>query len=196
MRKFTPNLADIMRPLQELLVKSRQWIWESTQQQAFEQIKKALVSAPILALFDVSRDTVLSVDASSYGLGAVLLQRQHSGDLQPVVYISRPMTPTEQCYAQIEKEALAFTWACERLSDYLVGMQFHIHTDHKPLVPLFSTKHLEELPVRVQRFRLRMMRFPFTYLERICSFQTPSLELLLLTLSQTTSASNKMPTAT
>ena len=72
------------------------------------------------------------------------------------------MTPTERRYAQIEKEALAFTWACERLSDYLTGLRFHIETDHKPLVPLFSTKNLEELPLRVQRFRLRMMRYSFT----------------------------------
>jgi hypothetical protein len=79
-----------------------------------------------------------------------------------VAYISRSMTPRARRYAQIKKEALAFTWACERLSDYLVGLQFHIQTDHKPLVPLFSTKDLEELPVRVQRFRMRMMRFNFT----------------------------------
>ena len=100
--------------------------------------------------------------ALSYGLGAVLLQRQLSGELKPVAYVSRSMTPTEMRYAQVEKEALAFTWACERLSDYLTGMKFHIHTDHKPLVPLFSTKHLEELPIRIQRFRLRMMRYNFT----------------------------------
>ena len=72
------------------------------------------------------------------------------------------MTATEQRYAQVEKEALAFTWACERLQDYLVGLTFHIQTDHKPLVPLFSTKNLDELPIRIQRFRLRMMRFHFT----------------------------------
>ena len=79
-----------------------------------------------------------------------------------MAYISRSMTSTERRYAQIEKEALAFTWACERLSDYLTGLKFQIETDHKPLVPLFSTKNLEELPLRVQRFRLRMMRFSFT----------------------------------
>ena len=72
------------------------------------------------------------------------------------------MTPTEQRYAQIEKEALALTWACERFSDYLIGLDFHIQTDHKPLVPLFSTKALEQLPLQVQRFRLRMMRYHFT----------------------------------
>ena len=79
-----------------------------------------------------------------------------------MAFISRSMSPTERRYAQIEKEALASTWACERLSDYLVGLQFHIYTDHKPLVPLFSSKHLEELPLRVQRFRLLMMRLHLT----------------------------------
>ena len=62
------------------------------------------------------------------------------------------MSPTEQRYAQIEKEALAFTWACECLSDYLIGLSFTIQTDQKPLVPIFSMKHLEELPIGVQRF--------------------------------------------
>ena len=50
----------------------------------------------------------------------------------------------------------------ERFSDYLIGLQFGIETDHKPLVPLFSTKNLDELPIRVQRFQMRMMRFQFT----------------------------------
>lgn len=61
---------------------------------------------------------------------------------------------------QIEKEALAFTWACKSLSDYLIGLRFHIETYHKPLVPLFSPKKgLDELPLRLQRFRLRMLRY-------------------------------------
>ena len=44
----------------------------------------------------------------------------------------------------------------------MIGLKSHINTDHKPLIPLFSTKHLDELPGRVQRFRLRMMRFEFS----------------------------------
>ena len=124
--------------------------------------KSILTTAPVLALFDPTSETVVSADASSYGLGAVLQQRQPDVTMKPVSYNSRSLTPTEQRYAQIEKEALAFTWGCERFADYLVGLRFTIETDHKPLVPLFSYKNLDELPLRVQRFRMRMIRFFFS----------------------------------
>ena len=74
------------------------------------------------------------------------------------------MNPTEQRHAQIEKKALGITWANERFADYLIGLKYHIETDYKPLVPLLSTKNLEDLPARVQRFRMRMMRFSYTIL--------------------------------
>ena len=72
------------------------------------------------------------------------------------------MSDTELRYAQIEKEALATTWACERFKDYLIGKEFSIETDHKPLVPLLSSKQLDSLPPRVLRFRLRLMWFNYT----------------------------------
>ena len=71
------------------------------------------------------------------------------------------MTETEQWYAQIEKEALAITWACEKFSEYILGLPIEIETDHKPLVPLLSSKQLDSLPPRVLRFRLRMDRFSY-----------------------------------
>lgn len=112
MGKFAPNLAEVTQPLRALLNKGNQWVWGEPQQRAFAQVKETLTSAPVLALFDPNLDTIISADASSFGLGAVLLQRQPSGDLKLVAYISRSMMPTEPRYAQIEKEALAFTWAC------------------------------------------------------------------------------------
>ena len=72
------------------------------------------------------------------------------------------MTETEKHYAQVEKEALAVTWACERLSDYLIGQHFHIETEHKPPVSLLGNKNLNELPPRIQRLRMRLLKFKYT----------------------------------
>ena len=125
----------------------------------FAQLKESMTSAPALALYKANRETTLSADASSYGLGAVLLQKQPGGELRPVAHASRAMSRVEQRYAQIEKDALATTWACERYSNFLIGKTFHIETDHKPLVSLLGQKTLDELPPRIQRFRMRLMRF-------------------------------------
>ena len=96
MSKFAPNLAEVTKPLRDLLVKGNHWVWGEAQQRAFEEVKRMLTTTPVLALFDPQYDTTLSADASSYGLGAVLLQRQPGGQLKPVAYISRSMTATEQ----------------------------------------------------------------------------------------------------
>ena len=58
-------------------------------------------------------------------------------------------------------EALAITWTSEKFSMYLLGRQFGIETDHKPLVPLLSSKPLDNLPPRILRFRLRMMKYDY-----------------------------------
>ena len=160
--KFTPSLAEQAKPLHDLLSKQNSWVWGDRQQRAFQEIKHQLSSAPILALYNPCLDTIVSADASSYGLGAVLTQKQPDGSWRPAVYASRSLTSTEQRYAQIEKIDLALKWACEQFEGYLLGMQFHQHTDHKPLVPILSSKSLDTLPAHVQQFRMRLMRYHFT----------------------------------
>lgn len=115
----------------------------------------------MLASYSPKAETCVSADASSFGLGDVLNQKQTDGTWKPVVFISRSLSEAEKHYAQIEKEALAATWACEQLSSYLLGLKFRLETDHKPLLSLLSTKALEELPPRILRFRLRLMKFTF-----------------------------------
>ncbi|KAL8584885.1 hypothetical protein ACOMHN_037588 [Nucella lapillus] len=160
--KFVPNLADKSKPLRDLLHKDVAWTWGPDQQQAFDTLKKDLTSSETLALYHPERNTVVSADSSSFGLGAVLLQRQNDGHMKPVAYASRSLTKTEKRYAQIEKEALAIVWSLEHWADLLIGKTFHVETDHKPLVPLLSTKLIDELPIRIQRFRIRLLRFSFT----------------------------------
>ena len=110
--KFSPNLAEITQPLRELLSRSTVWVWGSAQESAFTRIKGELSTSQILAPYSFTAETKISADASSYGLGAVLLQKSES-NWKPIAYASRSMTETGRRYAQIEKEALATTWACE-----------------------------------------------------------------------------------
>ena len=56
------------------------------------------------------------------------MQLQDDGEWRPVAYASRAMSPTEQPYVQIEKEALGITWASESFADYLTGLEFHIES--------------------------------------------------------------------
>ena len=88
----------------------------------------------VLALYNSMAETLVSANASSNGLGAVL--HKFEVEWRPVVFASRSMSETETRYAQIEKEALAITWACDKFSIYILGRQFTVETDHKPLVPL------------------------------------------------------------
>ncbi len=114
-----------------------------------------------LAQYCPERQTRVSADASFFGLEGVLSQLQPTWVWRPVAFISRSMTPAEKRYAQIGKEALAITWACERFQTYPLGLDFVVRTDHKPLVSLLGSRPLDDLPPRILRFRLRLLRFSY-----------------------------------
>lgn len=158
--KCIPHLAEKDKPLRDLLSKKNCWFWGEAQVKAFQDLKKDLSSALVLALYDANKPIKVSADASSYGLGAVLLQ-QESDDWRPVAYASQSLTPVEQRYAQVEKEALGLTWACERFRDFLIGQHFVMETDHKPLLSLLGGQELDALLPRIQRCRMRLMRYSY-----------------------------------
>ena len=144
-----------------LMKKDTDFKWGANENKAFESVRKALASPPVLAVFDVNKPTVVSADSSSYGLGAVLLQEQPDKTMKPVAYASRSLTPAERRYAQIEKEALAISWACERFKDFILGLHIRLETDHRPLLAIMKTKQLDELSPRLQRFRMKLMRYSY-----------------------------------
>jgi hypothetical protein len=150
-------------PLRQLLKDDVTWQWTPAQETAWMELKEMVVKTPVLAYYSQRAATIVSGDASSFGIGAVLMQLQEDGRRAPISYISRALTSTEQNYSQIEKEALAMTWACEKFHCYLFGSEepFVIETDHKPLVSIMNVQNLDECPPRLMRLKLRLMRYSF-----------------------------------
>jgi len=108
---------------------------------------------PVLRYFDPQEEIILSVDASSKGVGAVLLQNN-----QPIAYGSRALTTAQQNYAQIEKEALAISYDCTKFNQYVFGQNIKVESDHKPLQAIFK-KPLHQAPPRLQRIVLALQRY-------------------------------------
>jgi len=83
MSKFLSNLADLSHPLQQLLSPKRQWLRGQSQADSFEKLKAEFATPRVFCHYDVTADTKISADVSSYGLGAVLLQK-HNGEWKPL----------------------------------------------------------------------------------------------------------------
>ena len=157
--RFVYDLSSIMKPMTDLLKLQTVWSWGTDQKESFDTVKRLICESPTLAYYDKDKPVIVSADASSYGLGGVLLQPHEEG-LKPVAFCSRTLTETERRYSQIEKECLASVYVCEKFSRFLIGLpSFVLYTDHKPLVPLFNSKTIDNTPIRCQRLLLRMMRF-------------------------------------
>ncbi|CAB3986500.1 Transposon Tf2-9 poly [Paramuricea clavata] len=157
--RFIKDFCTLTAPLRELTTKSCKWSWSTMHEKAFTKVKNAIASDCTMAFYDPNRPTKLTVDASPVGLGAVLAQTQENGQDRCIAYASRSLTPVEARYSQTEKEALAAVWGCEHFHLYLVGTQFVLITDHKPLEVIYSPK--SKPPLRIERWLLRLQQYKF-----------------------------------
>ena len=123
--KFMPNLSGKTALLRSLLEKDVLWSWSDKHEECLCMLKKLVTESPILKYYDPNKEMKLSVDASKYGLGAVLLQR-YEEDWAPVAYGSRSLTCSEMNYAQIEKETLAILFGCNKFNQHLYGVKFTV----------------------------------------------------------------------
>ncbi|KAG6464946.1 hypothetical protein O3G_MSEX014832 [Manduca sexta] len=162
-RRYIPNYARTAKPLTDLLKKSATWTWSSSQQEAFEEIKELLVSAPILRQADETKPYTLRTDSSGYCLGAVLMQGE-AQDERPIEYASRLLLPAERNYSTTEREALAVVWAVTKYRGYIEGSSVVVKSDHQPLRWLMSVKspsgRLARWALTLQEFDLKIEYTP------------------------------------
>ncbi len=151
--KFIPNLSALTTNLRNLTRQDIKFEWTTEHEDELNRLKYLITHSPALNIFNPKLDITIQCDASSEGLGCVLLQDSH-----PVSFSSRTLTKSEKRYAQIEKELLAICFAFEKFHYYVYGHPVIVHTDHKPLVPIFG-KNLDKISNRLQRMMLKLLKY-------------------------------------
>uniref|UniRef100_A0A8C5M9T8 Gypsy retrotransposon integrase-like protein 1 n=1 Tax=Leptobrachium leishanense TaxID=445787 RepID=A0A8C5M9T8_9ANUR len=161
-RRFIKGFSSIIAPITALTRKGGDTQnWSSSALEAFERLKEAFSTAPILHHPDPNRPFVLEVDASETGVGAVLSQRPADDKpMQPCGFYSRKLSPTEARYDIGDRELLAIILALKEWRHLLEGSTcpFSILTDHKNLIYLSEAKRLNP---RQARWALFLTRFDF-----------------------------------
>ncbi len=141
-KKFIKDLSKLSKPLRQLLKKNVKFLWGSKEQKTFEKLKKILTEAPVLLFPNFNKLFVLCTDASLKGLGAVLEQEDENGNLRPIAYASRSLTPAEKNYHTTDLKCLAIIWSVKHFHKYLINRLFKIFTDHSALKSLQKISEL------------------------------------------------------
>jgi hypothetical protein len=162
-RKFVPTINTYLNDFRHLLKAHTAWTWTAAETATFHKIKEAIRDIQPLMAIKPGQHLVLTADASSYGLGAALMQIDEKGEERPVFFASRLMNDTEVNYAQVDKELLALVWAMERLDPLIYGQRITVRTDHKPLLGLIR-KPMVHMSPRQQRLVSRAMRYDYQLL--------------------------------
>ena len=157
--KYIKDAATLLAPFQDLLKKNAKFIWTEKHSEGLKTIKQRLTTEA-MGYFDPLWCTELTTDASPTGLGAVLAQHDPNDPLNRkiILYASRSLTAVERKYSQVEREALAVVWACERLRFYLIGKEFELFVDNKAVELIFGNPKAK-VCARIERWSLRLIPF-------------------------------------
>jgi hypothetical protein len=136
-RRFIPNFSKIAKPITKLLKKGNKYVWSDACDKAFKHLKKLLTTSPVLAQPDTTKPFDVYYDASSTGLGGVLMQEG-----QVIPYSSRQLRRHEEHYSTHDLELAAVVMALQIWHHYLLGNVVHIYTDHKSLKYIFTQPEL------------------------------------------------------
>jgi len=137
-RRFVPNFAELASPLHALTQKNARFVWSDEAQEAFEKLKAALTSPPVLAMPRDEGEFVIDCDASEKTLGSMLSQVQ-DGTERMIAYASRSLDARERNYCCSRRELLAIVYFVKYWKQYVLGRKFRVRTDHSALTWLRRT---------------------------------------------------------
>jgi hypothetical protein len=168
-RRFIPNCSKLTAPLRELSKQTKRELtkseWTEKRMKAFMKLKDVLTSAPILIYPDMTKEFYLHVDASKWGLGAVLTQMDDKGRYRVVEYASTSLNKAQSDYPATVRECLAILWAINHFRQYIFGREFTLFTDHKALAPalvegLMARSMLRDWTARIAEYNPKIIHKP------------------------------------
>lgn len=161
--RFLPNLSTVLYPINQLLKDKVPFHWSSDCEKAYDTIKQMIASDLVLAHYDPSETLVLATDASPVGVGAVLSHIYKDGSERPIHFASQTLSPTQQRYSQIDREAYAIIFGVRKFYQYVYGRRFILVTDNKPLAQIFAPN--KGLPLmsatRMQHYAIFLSSFDY-----------------------------------
>ena len=156
-KRFISGFADIAKLLTRLTEEKRIFEWSTETETAFQALKEALCTAPVLVYPHPGEKFIVDTDASNVGIG-VLSQVQDVSE-RVIAYFSKTLSKAERNYCVTRRELLAIVKTLECFHKYLYGQEFHLRTDHSALTWLLSFRNLEG---RTARSIQRLQEYSFT----------------------------------
>lgn len=148
-RQFIRKYAHVAAPLHSLTKATTDFHWQKRQQNAFNDLKQAVSTAPVLQVYDKDKPCVVYTDASDIAAGAVLMQAGPTGEMHPVAFYSHKLHGAEMRYDARSREFLAIKLAACKWRPYLHNDQQTVfYTDHESLQYLNSTSELDSRFIR------------------------------------------------
>lgn len=164
-RRFIKDFSKIANPLTELTKKERKFIWAPNVQKAFEQLRNAILSEPVLVMFDPNKEIELETDSSDFALGGQIGQRDDQGKLHPIAFYSHKLHGAELNYPIYDKEFLAIVNCFKEFRHYLMGSmhQIKVYTDHQNISHFATTQELNRRQLRYAEY---LCEFDFVIIHR------------------------------
>jgi hypothetical protein len=136
-RRFIEGFSKISKPMTELLAKGNTFKWTPRSETSFQELKKRLTTAPVLTMPDMEKRFLIYCDASSQGLGCLLMQGRHV-----MAYASRQLRKHEEKYPAHDLELAIMVHALKIWRHYIIAKRCEVYSDHKSLKYIYSLSQI------------------------------------------------------